>query len=145
MTLTLNRPWFNICTAHRIILDMCAKLFVNPTSKNIERIRKTWQTDRQTDGRTDGQTDWRTDGRTSGRTDGLQSSKQCFPILSGGKDINIKNLHTHNVLYYNYASHWVPEGAISKYNNSTIGTLWYEFDSKQLIYFFVLTYTKFFK
>ena len=43
MTLTLNRPWSNINTAHRhIILDICAQLFVNPTSgsKDIERTRK---------------------------------------------------------------------------------------------------------
>ena len=54
MTLTLNRPWSNISTAHRLII--CAKLFVNPTrgSKDIERTRKR---DGQTDGRTDGQTD----------------------------------------------------------------------------------------
>jgi len=41
--LTLTRPWSNIGTAHRlIILDICAKLFVNPTrgSKDIERTRK---------------------------------------------------------------------------------------------------------
>ena len=44
MTLTLNWPWSNIGTAHRlIILDICAKLFVNPTrdSKDIERTRNT--------------------------------------------------------------------------------------------------------
>jgi len=44
VTLTLNRPWSNICTVHRlIILDICAKLFVNPTrdSKEIERTRNT--------------------------------------------------------------------------------------------------------
>ena len=44
MTLTLTRPWSNIGTAHRlIILDICAKLFVNPTrdSKDIERTRNT--------------------------------------------------------------------------------------------------------
>ena len=44
MTLTLNRPWSNLGTAHRlIILDICAKLFENPTrcSKNIERTRNT--------------------------------------------------------------------------------------------------------
>jgi len=43
--------------AHRlIILDICAKLFVNPTrgSKDIER---TWKCDTQTDGLTDGRTD----------------------------------------------------------------------------------------
>jgi len=43
VTLTLNRPWSNIGTAHRlIILDICAKLFVYPTrgSKDIERTRK---------------------------------------------------------------------------------------------------------
>ena len=54
--MTLNQPWSNIGTAHRlIILDICAKLFVNPTrgSKDIERTRKC---DGQTDGRTDGQT-----------------------------------------------------------------------------------------
>ena len=53
MTLTLNQPWSNIGTAHRlIILDMCAKLFVNPTRglKDIERTRKH---DEQTDGKTD--------------------------------------------------------------------------------------------
>jgi len=56
MTLTLTRPWSNIGTAHRlIILDICAKLFENPTwgSKNIERTRKC---DGRTDRRTDGQT-----------------------------------------------------------------------------------------
>jgi len=44
MTLTLNRPWSKIGTAHRlIILDICAKLFVNPTrgSKDIERTQNT--------------------------------------------------------------------------------------------------------
>jgi len=44
VTLTLNRPWSNIGTAHYlIILDICAKLFVNPTrgSKYIERTRNT--------------------------------------------------------------------------------------------------------
>jgi len=44
VTLTLNRPWSNIGTAHRlIILDICAKLFVNPTmgSKDIEWTRNT--------------------------------------------------------------------------------------------------------
>jgi len=44
MTLTLNRPWLNICTAHRhIILDIYAKLFENPTrgSKDTEQ---TWNT-----------------------------------------------------------------------------------------------------
>ena len=44
MTLTLNRPWSNVGTARRfIVLDICAKLFVNPTrgSKDIERTRKT--------------------------------------------------------------------------------------------------------
>jgi len=57
VTLTLNRPWSKIGTAHRlIILDICAKLFENPTrgSKDIERTRKC---DGRTDGRTDGQTD----------------------------------------------------------------------------------------
>ena len=42
MTLTL--PWSNIDTAHcLIIIDICAKLFVNPTrgSKDIERTRNT--------------------------------------------------------------------------------------------------------
>jgi len=42
VTLTLNRPWSNISTAHcLIILDICAKLFVNPTrrSKDIEGTR----------------------------------------------------------------------------------------------------------
>jgi len=51
--MTLNRPWSNIGTAHRlIILDICAQIFVNPTrgSKDIERTRKR-------DGQTDGQTD----------------------------------------------------------------------------------------
>jgi len=44
VTLTLNLPWSNIGTAHRlIILDICAKLFVNPTrgSKDIARTRNT--------------------------------------------------------------------------------------------------------
>jgi len=44
VTLTLNRPWSNIGTAHRlIILDICAKLFVNTTrgSKDIERTINT--------------------------------------------------------------------------------------------------------
>jgi len=42
VTLTLNRLWSNISIAHRlIILDICAKLFVNPTrgSKDIQRRR----------------------------------------------------------------------------------------------------------
>jgi len=57
MTLTLNRPWSNIRTAHRlIIIDMCAELIIKPTngSKHIE---------------TDGQTGGQTDGRTYGQTD----------------------------------------------------------------------------
>ena len=44
VTLTLNRPWSNLGTSHRlIILDICAKLFVNSTigSKDIERTRNT--------------------------------------------------------------------------------------------------------
>jgi len=44
VNLTLNRPWSNISTAHRlIILDICAKLFVNPTrgSKDIKRTQNT--------------------------------------------------------------------------------------------------------
>jgi len=44
VTLTLNRPWSNISTAHRlIILEICAKLFVNPTrgSKDIKRTPNT--------------------------------------------------------------------------------------------------------
>ena len=58
MTLTLSRPWSNICTAHRlIILDICVELYnyVNPTmgSKDKERTRKhDGQTDRQTENRT---------------------------------------------------------------------------------------------
>jgi len=43
VTLTLNWPWSNIGTAHRvIILDICAELFVNPTrvSKYIEQTKK---------------------------------------------------------------------------------------------------------
>ena len=40
MTLTLTRPWSNISTAHRlIILDMCAKLFVNPTRGSKDKMR----------------------------------------------------------------------------------------------------------
>ena len=68
MTLTLTRPWSNIGTAHRlIILDICAKLFVNPTrgSKDIEQTQKC-----------DGQTNRRTDGRTEGRTDGQTDRQQ---------------------------------------------------------------------
>jgi len=52
VTLNLNQLWSNIGTAHRlIILDISAKLFVNPTSgsKDMERTRKR-------DGQTDGQT-----------------------------------------------------------------------------------------
>jgi len=44
VTLTLNQPWSNLGTPHRlIILDICAKLFVNPTrgSKDIERTQNT--------------------------------------------------------------------------------------------------------
>jgi len=44
VTLTLTQPWSKIDTAHRlIILDICAKLFVNPTrgSKDRERTRNT--------------------------------------------------------------------------------------------------------
>jgi len=44
LILTLTRPCSNIGTAHRfIILDICVKLFVNPTrgSKDIERTRNT--------------------------------------------------------------------------------------------------------
>ena len=54
MTLTLNQHWSNIHTAHRlIILDICAKLFVNPTrgSKDIERTGKSeGRSDRLPDG-----------------------------------------------------------------------------------------------
>ena len=69
MTLTLTRPWSNIDTAHRlIILDICAKLFENPTrgSKDIERTRKC-------------------DGRMSGRTDGRTKELKtiCLPISWG--------------------------------------------------------------
>jgi len=55
VTLTLTRPWSNLGIAHcLIILDICAKLFENPTrgSKDKERTRKC-------DGRTDSR---RTDG-----------------------------------------------------------------------------------
>jgi len=56
MTLTLNRSWSNIRTAHQfIILDICEESFVNATrdSKDIERTRKRdGQTGRQTDGQT---------------------------------------------------------------------------------------------
>ena len=44
MTLSLNWPWPNICTAHWLImLDICAELFINPSrgSKDIEWRRKT--------------------------------------------------------------------------------------------------------
>ena len=44
MTLTLNRPWSNKRTAHRlIILNICEALFVNPNrgSKDIERTQNT--------------------------------------------------------------------------------------------------------
>jgi len=44
VTLTLTRPWSNLVTAHRlIILDICAKLFENPTKglKDIERTQNT--------------------------------------------------------------------------------------------------------
>ena len=51
MTLTLNRPWSNIHTAHcHIKLDIGAELFVNPTMGSKERMNK------QTEGRTEGQT-----------------------------------------------------------------------------------------
>jgi len=69
VTLTFNRPWSNIGNAHRlIILDICAKIFVNPTSglKDIERTRKR-------DEHTDGQTDIQTAGRTDGQTDRQRS------------------------------------------------------------------------
>ena len=59
--LDLDPTLTNIDTAHRlIILNIFAKLFVNPTrgSTDIERTRKC---DGQTDGRTDGQTDGQTD------------------------------------------------------------------------------------
>jgi len=61
VTLTLTRPWSNVSIAHRlIILDICAKLFENPTrgSKDIERT-VTSVTDGQTDGRP-GRTDRQT-------------------------------------------------------------------------------------
>jgi len=51
------RPWTNLGTAHRLImLDICKKLFENPTrdSKDIERTRKC---DGRTDGRTSSQMD----------------------------------------------------------------------------------------
>jgi len=42
MILTLNRPWSKIRTAHRLIIsDICAELFENPTSKDIERTQNT--------------------------------------------------------------------------------------------------------
>ena len=43
-TLTLNRPWSNIGTAHRVIVaNISGKLLVNPTrgSKDIERTQNT--------------------------------------------------------------------------------------------------------
>ena len=67
MTLTLTRPWSNIGTAHRlIILDICAKLFENPTrgSKDIERTRKC-------------------DGRTDGRTDNGAKKQNVSPFYGG--------------------------------------------------------------
>ena len=44
LTLTLNQPWSNIGTAHRVIIaNISGKLFVNPTrgSKDKERTQKT--------------------------------------------------------------------------------------------------------
>ena len=44
MTLTLNRPWSNVGTAHRVIItNILGKLFVNPTrgSKEKERTQNT--------------------------------------------------------------------------------------------------------
>ena len=43
-TLTLNRPWSNIGTVHRVIIaNILGKLFVNPTwcSKDKERTQNT--------------------------------------------------------------------------------------------------------
>jgi len=49
MTLTFNRPWSNIRTAHRlIILDICAELFENP-SRGSKDIELTWKHDERTD------------------------------------------------------------------------------------------------
>jgi len=63
--LDLKRHLSHISTAHRlIILDICAKLFVNPTRGSID-IKRTRKRDVQTDGRTDR----RRDGRTNGQTD----------------------------------------------------------------------------
>jgi len=69
MTLTMNRPWSNIGTAHLlIILDICAKLFVNPIrgSKDIERPRKR-------------------DGQTDGQRDRQRSLKQYVSPFHGGE------------------------------------------------------------
>ena len=45
ITLSLNRPWPNICTAYRlIILDICAKLFENPTRGSKDNIEQTQNT-----------------------------------------------------------------------------------------------------
>ena len=97
-------PWSNIGTAHRlIILDICAKLFINPTrgSKDIERTRKC---DGQTDRRLESSHRWtfvgyfstqqvsiglpeHTDGRTDGRTDGQTDSgakNNMSPHFMGG-------------------------------------------------------------
>jgi len=63
MTLTLNRPWSNIRTGHRLIMhDICALLFVNPTRVSNDQER-TPKRDGQTDGRTErhGQADRKTD------------------------------------------------------------------------------------
>jgi len=48
----MKRPWSNIDTAHFfIILDMCAKLFVNST-RGLKDIDRTQKRDGQTDGQT---------------------------------------------------------------------------------------------
>jgi len=46
MTMTLNRPYSNIRSAHRRIILVICELFENPTrgSKDIERTRNTVNT-----------------------------------------------------------------------------------------------------
>jgi len=95
MALTLNRPWWNIPTAHRLIIfDICAELFETHTSasKDIERTRK------QTDERTD------------------NAKNNMSPNIMGWGIISMKN--TENLLNFNII-------VISKFMETILTDQWY--------------------
>ena len=102
MTLTLNRSWSNIGTTHRFsILDICAKLFVNPTSDSKD-IEQTQKHDGQTEGRTD-----RTHGLTdNGAKNNMSPPLQYVSPFHGGDIMIMKNISTQiqhlNITPFNY-------------------------------------------